>query len=126
MPRRFVRCLDELARAALSPRACNQYARDVPENAFRLRNLSAPADQGQKRLRAVLLAAAERFGWTARRSEPPVHDRGSGSDHDGSYGGQTGRQSAAGDNAAAHCHHATDPSARAHRDRVTTNCIPTR
>jgi isoquinoline 1-oxidoreductase len=46
--------------------------------AFRLLNLSDPADQSQQRLRAVLLAAAERFGWTARRSEPPVPDRGSG------------------------------------------------
>ena len=39
MARRFDRFLDELARVALSPRACNQYARGVPENAVRRRNL---------------------------------------------------------------------------------------
>src|SRR6266498_1739353 len=39
MPRRFDRFIDELSRTALSPRACNQYARGVPENAVRRRNL---------------------------------------------------------------------------------------
>lgn len=39
MVRRFDRFLDELARVALSPRACNQYARGLPENAVRRRNL---------------------------------------------------------------------------------------
>lgn len=39
MPRRFDRFLDELARAAVPPRACNQYARGVPENTVRRRNL---------------------------------------------------------------------------------------
>jgi len=33
---------------------------------FRLRNLQDESDAGQQRLRAVLLAAAERFGWASR------------------------------------------------------------
>lgn len=45
MPRRFDRFLDELARAAVSPRACNQYARGVPENAVRRRNLRLYLEQ---------------------------------------------------------------------------------
>jgi uracil-DNA glycosylase len=45
MVRRFDRFLDELARVALSPRACNQYARGVPENAVRRRNLRLYLEQ---------------------------------------------------------------------------------
>ena len=45
MPRRFDRFLDELARTAVSPRACNQYARDVPANAIRRRNLRLYLEQ---------------------------------------------------------------------------------
>jgi len=45
MPRRFDRFIDELARAAVSPRACNQYARGVPENAVRRRNLRLYLEQ---------------------------------------------------------------------------------
>ena len=45
MPRRFDRFLDELSRVALSPRACNQYARGVPENAVRRRNLRLYLEQ---------------------------------------------------------------------------------
>ena len=45
MPRRFDRFIDELARAALSPRACNQYARGMPENAVRRRNLRLYLEQ---------------------------------------------------------------------------------
>jgi uracil-DNA glycosylase len=39
MSRRFDRFLDELSRVPVGPRACNQYARDLPENAIRRRNL---------------------------------------------------------------------------------------
>ena len=39
MGRRFDRFLDDLACVALSPRACNQYARGEPANAIRRRNL---------------------------------------------------------------------------------------
>jgi isoquinoline 1-oxidoreductase len=42
---------------------------------FRLRNLPDMADLGQQRLRAVLEAAAERFGWRSRRASS---GRGSG------------------------------------------------
>jgi uracil-DNA glycosylase len=45
MARRFDRFLDELARVELSPRACNQYARGVPENAVRRRNLRLYLEQ---------------------------------------------------------------------------------
>ena len=45
MPRRFDRFIDELSRAALSPRACNQYARGLPENAVRRRNLRLYLEQ---------------------------------------------------------------------------------
>lgn len=45
MPRRFDRFIDELSRAALSPRACNQYARGAPENAVRRRNLRLYLEQ---------------------------------------------------------------------------------
>ena len=45
MPRRFDRFLDELARTAVSPRACNQYARGVPANAIRRRNLRLYLEQ---------------------------------------------------------------------------------
>lgn len=45
MPRRFDRFIDELSRVALSPRACNQYARGVPENAIRRRNLRLYLEQ---------------------------------------------------------------------------------
>jgi len=45
MPRRFDRFIDELARAAVSPRACNQYARGIAENAVRRRNLRLYLEQ---------------------------------------------------------------------------------
>src|SRR4029079_18423577 len=45
MPRRFDRFLDELARTAVSARACNQYARGIPENAIRRRNLRLYLEQ---------------------------------------------------------------------------------
>src|SRR5207248_3960044 len=45
MARRFDRFLDELSAVALSPRACNQYARGVPENAVRRRNLRLYLEQ---------------------------------------------------------------------------------
>ncbi len=45
MSRRFDRFIDELSRVALSPRACNQYARGVPENAVRRRNLRLYLEQ---------------------------------------------------------------------------------
>jgi nicotinate dehydrogenase subunit B len=37
---------------------------------FRLRNLPNERDESQARLRAVLLAAAERFGWASRNASP--------------------------------------------------------
>jgi nicotinate dehydrogenase subunit B len=37
---------------------------------FRLRNLPGERDESQKRLRAVLLAATERFGWATRQASP--------------------------------------------------------
>ena len=45
MPRRFDRFLDELARTAVSARACNQYAHGIPENAIRRRNLRLYLEQ---------------------------------------------------------------------------------
>ena len=45
MARRFDRFIDELSRVQLSPRACNQYARAVPENAVRRRNLRLYLEQ---------------------------------------------------------------------------------
>jgi uracil-DNA glycosylase len=45
MPRRFDRFLDELARTAVSARACNQNARGIPENAIRRRNLRLYLEQ---------------------------------------------------------------------------------
>jgi uracil-DNA glycosylase len=45
MARRFDRFVDELSRVALSPRACNQYARDEPANAIRRRNLRRYLEQ---------------------------------------------------------------------------------
>lgn len=45
MPRRFDRFIDELSRVVLSHRACNQYARGVPENAVRRRNLRLYLEQ---------------------------------------------------------------------------------
>lgn len=45
MSRRFGRFLDELARTAVPPRACNQYSRDVAANAIRRRNLRLYLEQ---------------------------------------------------------------------------------
>src|SRR5947209_793382 len=45
MSRRFDRFLDELSRVEVSPRACNQYSRALPENAIRRRNLRLYFDQ---------------------------------------------------------------------------------
>jgi uracil-DNA glycosylase len=45
MARRFDRFVDELSRVALSPRACNQYARDEAANAIRRRNLRRYLEQ---------------------------------------------------------------------------------
>ncbi len=45
MARRFDRFIDELSRVPLSPRACNQYARDAAANAVRRRNLRLYLEQ---------------------------------------------------------------------------------
>jgi uracil-DNA glycosylase len=45
MSRRFDRFVDDLSRVVLGPRACNQYARSLPENAVRRRNLRLYLEQ---------------------------------------------------------------------------------
>jgi uracil-DNA glycosylase len=55
MSRRFDRFIDELSRAEVGPRACNQYARCVPENAIRRRNLRLYLTQLHARAPRLLL-----------------------------------------------------------------------